>query len=260
MDINFEASPFTGLAAFTNEDLEGIYANLYTKDSKLPDEIEIEKEFETDKGTKIIAQKNECLVEFEILFDKVEIYKDNLFLTNIYSVEQLNKIIFMIINNNKYDLKINGNKFDKNISDRQTKIIKIEVESKIDLEVGKLKDYILRERNDIFLKETIEEKVIEMDKDRLSPYFNSIIKEPQTSNYFKLVMNENRLKLIKKVEDFWISTNLFYVIMGTDGIGKTTSFLFFSSYMHNDYNVLYLNLKLFLEKNSKEAGDIFLMK
>ena len=45
--------------------------------------------------------------------------------------------------------------------------------------------------------------------------------------------------------------------MGTDGIGKTTSFLFFSSYMHNDYNVLYLNLKLFLEKNSKEAGDIF---
>ena len=71
----------------------------------------------------------------------------------------------MIINNNKYDLKINGNKFDKNISDRQTKIIKIELESKIDLGTGNLKDYILRERNDIFLKETIEEKIIEIDKE-----------------------------------------------------------------------------------------------
>ena len=256
MDINFEASPFTGLAPFTNEDLEGIYANLYTKDSKLPDEIEIEKKFETDKGTKIIAQKNEYLIEFEILFDKVEIYKDNLFLTNIYSVEQLNIIISMIINNNKYDLKINGNKFDKNISDRQTKIIKIELESKIDLGTGNLKDYILRERNDIFLKETIEEKIIEIDKDRLSPYFNSIIKEPQTGNNFKLVMNENRLKLIKKIYKFWESNDLFYVIMGTDGIGKTTTILYFINYIHN-FNVLYLNLKLFSNKTKQEAEDIF---
>ena len=118
MDINFKASPFTCFAAFTNEELEYIWANLYTKDSKLPDQITIENKFETDKGTKILAHKYENIEEFEILYNKVTIYKDNILLANIYSVEQLNRIISIIINNNNYDLKIDGNKFDKNIAKR----------------------------------------------------------------------------------------------------------------------------------------------
>ena len=256
MDINFELSPFSGYADFTNEELEYIWANLYTKDSKLPDQITIEKKFETDKGTKIVAHKNENFEEFEILNNKVTIYKANSSLANIYSVEQLNRIISMIINNNKYDLKIDGNKFDKNIANRQSKIIKIAIESKRNLGTENFKDYIVRERNDIFLKETIEEKVIEMEKYRLSPYFTSIIKEPQTGNYFKLVMNENRLKLINKIYKFWESDDLFYVLMGTNGIGKTTTILYFINYIHN-YNVLYLNLKLISNKAKHEAEDIF---
>ena len=164
MDINFKASPFTCFAAFTNEELEYIWANLYTKDSKLPDQITIENKFETDKGTKILAHKYENIEEFEILYNKVTIYKDNILLANIYSVEQLNRIISIIINNNNYDLKIDGNKFDKNIAKRQSKIIKIEIESKRNLGTENFKDYITRERNDIFDKETIEEKIIEMKK------------------------------------------------------------------------------------------------
>ena len=256
MDINFKSSPFTGFAAFTNEELQCIWEKLYRKDSKLPDKIEIEKKCETDKGTKIFAYKNENIEEFEILYNKVTIYKDNSSITNIYSVEQLNMVISMIINNNKYDLKIDGNKFDKNIDNRQSKIIKIEIESKINLGAENFKDYITRERNDIFDKETIEEKVIEMKKYRLSPYFDSIIKEPQTGDYFKLVMNENRLKLIKKIDKFWESKDLFYVLMGTDGIGKTTTILYFINYIHN-YNVFYLNLKLISNKEKQEAEDIF---
>ena len=100
MNINFKSSPFTGFAAFTNEELQCIWEKLYRKDSKLPSQIKIEKKFETDKGTKIFAYKNENIEEFEILYNKVTIYKDNILLANIYSVEQLNRIISIIINNN----------------------------------------------------------------------------------------------------------------------------------------------------------------
>ena len=44
--------------------------------------------------------------------------------------------------------------------------------------------------------------------------------------------------------------------MGTDGIGKTTTILYFINYIHN-FNVLYLNLKLFSNKTKQEAEDIF---
>ena len=256
MDINFEASPFTGYVVFTNEELEYIWGNLYKKNSNLPNQITLEKQYETDKGTKVIANKDENFEEIEILHNEVTIYKDNLLLAKIYSLEQLNWIISMIINNNNYDLKINGNKFDKNIANKQSKIIKIEINSKIDLEIANFKYYITRERNDIFQKKTIKEEVLEIEKLRLSPYFSNIIKDSQTDNYFKLIINESRLKLIKKINEFWESKDLFYVIMGTDGIGKTTTILYFINYIHN-YNILYLNLKLISNKTKIEVENIF---
>ena len=44
--------------------------------------------------------------------------------------------------------------------------------------------------------------------------------------------------------------------MGADGIGKTTTVLFFAYYWHL-YNIFYLNLKLFSGKTKEEAEDIF---
>ena len=257
MDINFKESPFTGYADFTNEELQYLWKNLYTKDSKPPDQIKFEKKDLTDKGTKITAKKNENFEEIEILYNEVKIFKDSSLLTTIYSLEQVNWIISMIIKNDRYDLKVNGNKFDKNLILGESRIINIEIESKKDLERENFNNYIARERNEIFEKETtIEEEVIEIEKFRLSQYFNNIIKDPQEGNYFKFIMNENRLKLIHKINEFWVSGDLFYVIMGTDGIGKTTTLLYFINYIHN-FNVLYLNLKLFTDKSKEEVEDIF---
>jgi len=257
MDINFETSPFSNFAGFTNKELEDIWKYLFKKNPKLPDELEVISQIKTGNGIKVFVSKNNNIKQIEFYLTGVDIFINNKLLTKIYCIKQFNTIVSILQDNDKYDLKFHSDKSDVNSKNGQLKINKIEINNKIDLENKNFKEYIKRERMFNFNEEIKEEKVLEIEKLRLSPYFDNIIKYSKDDNNFKLVVDENRLKLIKKVEDFWISTNLFYVIMGTDGIGKTTSFLFFSSYMHNDYNVLYLNLKLFLEKNSKEAGDIF---
>ena len=258
MDINFESSPFTGFAGYTNEELGFIWMYLYEKNSKLPEYIIVSKQNETDKGTIIIASKNENLKSMEILCNGVDIFKDGSLFAKIYSVQQLDLIISMIIDNDKYDFKINGNKIDKNSVFGVSKIFRIDIESKKDLEYENFQKYITRERNTLFEEDEtiIEEEVIELEKLRLSPYFNKLIKEPQTDEHFKFIINENRLTLIRKINEFWVSDDLFYVIMGTDGIGKSTTLLYFINFVHN-YNVLYLNLKLIHDKTKQEVEDIF---
>ena len=257
MDINFEAPPFTGFAGYTNEELSSMWMFLYQNNLNLPDQIKITKLNETDKGIIIKATKNGNSKSIEILFNEVTIFKDKNLFAKIYSVLQLNLIISTILKSDKYDLKINGSKIDRDSELSQSKINQIEIESKRDLEFDNFKNYIARERNENFEKDTkIEEEIFEIEKLRLSPYFDDIIKEPQAGNYFKLIINENRLKLIRKINEFWVSSNLFYVIMGTDGIGKTTTLFYFINYIHY-YRVLYLNLKLIQDKTKKEVEDIF---
>ena len=43
---------------------------------------------------------------------------------------------------------------------------------------------------------------MEIDKPILSLYFDEIIKDPKTNNKFKIIINENRIKLIEKINDF----------------------------------------------------------
>ena len=255
-DINFQAPPFTGFDGFTNEELELILKYLYSNNSKLTDEIKVEKHNQTDNGTRIMASKNGNFTEMEILYKEANLFKDDSLLTKIYSMEQLDAIISKVDMDCKYDIKIYDDKPYENIKTEKSKVINIEIRYKTSLEAYNFKNYIKREENDIFKENAIEEKVVELEKLRLSPYFNNIIKDPQNNNNFKLIINEDRFRLIKKIIDFWESKNLFYVIMGADGIGKTTTMLFFSYYWHI-YNVFYLNLKLFSGKTKKEAEDIF---
>ena len=122
MEINFEAFPFTGFDDFTNEELEGIWMNIY-KNSKLPEYIKVEILEKTKHTTKIIVSKNENLKDIEILCDGADIFIDNTLFKKIYCIEQLNNIIYKIQVNYKYDLKINH---DENLIYNQSKIISIE--------------------------------------------------------------------------------------------------------------------------------------
>ena len=255
MDIDFEDSPFSGFVGFTNGELEDLWKYLFTKNSTLPKEFEVHQKNETSNGIKIFVSKNEIFDEIEFYENGIDIFKDDKLLTKIYCIKQLTMIVSILSKNDKYDFKVESN--ESNINSKNGQIIKIKINSKIILEDKNFKNYIKRERLFNFDEEIKEEKVLEIEKLKMSPYFNNIINCSQNDDKFNFIIDENRFKLFKKIEEFWISNDFFYVIMGTDGIGKTTSLLFFSSYMHKDYNVLYLNLKLFSKKNSKEAEDIF---
>ena len=56
---------------------------------------------------------------------------------------------------------------------------------------------------------------------------------------------------------FFNPQKLFYVIMGTDGIGKTIIALYYSSFIHN-FRILYLNLKLLSKENKEGVENIIL--
>ena len=56
---------------------------------------------------------------------------------------------------------------------------------------------------------------------------------------------------------FFNPQKLFYVIMGTDGIGKTITALYYSSFIHT-FRILYLNLKLLSKENKEGVENIIL--
>ena len=109
-DINFQAPPFTGFDGFTNEELELILKYLYSNNSKLTDEIKVEKHNQTDNGTRIMASKNGNFTEMEILYKEANLFKDDSLLTKIYSMEQLDAIISKVEMDCKYDIKIYDDK------------------------------------------------------------------------------------------------------------------------------------------------------
>ena len=62
-----------------------------------------------------------------------------------------------------------------------------------------------------------------------------------------IIFDQNRVKLINKITEFLDSENKFYLILGTDGIGKTVTVLYYTASFSEKYKNLYLNLKFFLK-------------
>ena len=256
MDINFNSPPFSGIENLTNEEMESIWANLNKENSKFPKGISVIKLEKTDIGTKIFITKNNKIEKVEILDKEFYIYINNLLPIKIFSLEQVNSIISLIKKNDKYNIKINLYKPDENQQNPFTNFNSIEIKSKEQEEIKNFETFIKRGKYSFCQNEQIEEKIILVEKPKLSQYFDEILNYPYVHRYFKLIINNNRLKLIKKIDDFWLSDKIFYVIMGTDGIGKTTTILYFISFIHK-YKILYLNLKLFLGKNKQLVEKIF---
>ena len=86
----------------------------------------------------------------------------------------------------------------------------------------------------------------------LSFNFYEIFVEHLKGESFKLILNEDRKNFIQKIENFLSSSKRFLWIVGSDGIGKTISLMYFS--LMNPDNVFYINLK-FLHKNSDKIKE-----
>ena len=173
----------------------------------------------------------------------------------IYTFEQCN-FIFSQIDINKYSIVVNDEKVKNNSLDIE-KIKTINIQ-KIEHTIGaeEFGKNILIEKKELPSKETI----IKINKNLLSLYFNDIcISSDKDDNDVDLIIDENRIEFIKKINEFLDSDDLFYQVLGADGIGKTVTLLYYSSSLLNDYGNLYLNLKLFLkyQKDKIKLKNIF---
>ena len=92
---------------------------------------------------------------------------------------------------------------------------------------------------------------------KLSPNFSLIEKELKPENSFEIILSENRKNLLTKLFEFENSEDkIFYYILGSEGIGKSITFQYFSCI--STQKILYLNLKLFTHlKTTKEIKDCF---
>ena len=116
--------------------------------------------------------------------------------------------------------------------------------------------YILRD----IPKFPFQESIVKVEKKFLSLYFDDICNSfDKKEDSINLILDNNRIEFINKINQFLYSEKVFYLSFGTDGIGKTITLLYYSSSVLNDYNNIYLNLKLFFKykKNKNKLKEIF---
>ncbi len=242
--------PFFTTTYFTNSEIEKIWKYQYSKGKEEIKEIKVTKVLEREDGMYILANKGEYSDEFYILKNPVTIsVEDQIKDLKIFTLDQMKKIL-SFLKEKDYLIFLNGEIFDnKKLSYMQSN--KIEAKYKGE-DYNNFKKYILG--NNGYL--TKEKKILTLQKSSLSFYFDIISKSNQNESNFKLIIDENRINLFEKINKFYDSEFIFYLIMGTDGIGKTISFIYYSSCIY-EYRVLYLNLKLYRLYNPKECEKIF---
>jgi len=98
---------------------------------------------------------------------------------------------------------------------------------------------------------------IEIDPLFLSSNFYDIFPEVEKTTNFELILNDKRKILLNKLKSFLESDKNYYWLIGSDGIGKSISLLYFSSL--KDYQIIYFNLKLYVISSEKDKFlEIFL--
>ena len=70
----------------------------------------------------------------------------------------------------------------------------------------------------------IEENIF-INKKLLSYYFDDICISPdKKDNNVCFILDNNRIEFINKINNYLNSEDIFYLVLGTDGIGKTIHF------------------------------------
>ena len=173
----------------------------------------------------------------------------------IYTTEQCFSVLSQF-NLEQYSIIVNEEEIKNKYFDRES--LKTIVIKKLKSEIKKeeFSQYIIRIKPILPLTKSIKQ----LEKKKLSFYFDDICISPDINKTFvEFILESNRIEFIDKINDFLKSENLFYLVLGTDGIGKTITLLYYTSSLLNNYGNLYLNLKWFLknEKDKVKIKEIF---
>ena len=242
---------FLNISSFTQKEFEGIYNCSKTRSEKCGNiKLEYLEKEENNFLIVLLALKDKSWKKFHFYKTPATLLLENV-LHNIYTVEQCFSVISQF-NLEQYSIIVNDKEIKNKYFDREslkTIVIK-KLKSKIEKE--EFTQYIIRMKSIYPLTNSI----IKLDKKNLSFYFDDIcISSEINQTFIEFILENNRIEFIDKINDFLKSENLFYLVLGTDGIGKTITLLYYTSSLLNNYGNLYLNLKLFL-KNEKDKIKI----
>ena len=231
---------------FSNIELKEIWNCINNKEEKSGN-ISLTYEKEEKTINKLFARKENVCKMLSFYKNPVNLKIDQKEY-KIYTVEQCRSILSQF-NEDDYIVIVNEKNINtETINHEDIKDIQIKKfnTKKVNEGIG---EYILRQKNELPSKETI----IEIEKKNLSLYFDEICISPDKNcKCFSLLLEETRIEFINKINIFLDSEKIFYLILGTDGIGKTISLLYYTSSFFNNYRNLYLNLKLLFKYQSKK--------
>ena len=234
------------ISAFTQKEIENLY-NCITKEIEECDKIKLEylKKEENKFLIVVLAYKNESWEKFHFYKTPASLSIENKLYT-IYTTEQCFSVISQF-NLEQYSIIINGEEIKNKYFDRDSLQNIIIKKLKSEIKEEEFNQYIIRIKPSLPLKNSI----INLEKKKLSFYFNDIcISSDTNTKCVDFILEGNRIEFINKIDDFLKSKNLFYLVLGTDGIGKTVTLLYYTSSLLNDYGNLYFNLKLFLKNET----------
>jgi len=263
IETNLLRQPFLLYIEDTILPMESIFSqsNNYAEDL---DDFEINKKKYEIKFNKVNEYECEMSLyinkDFEfsctLLYQPIKLNLKDLNLSikeiNLYSEKQLKQII------STFDLKYlffdnNDNTLDPSKNYKSLKEVIIMRKKIYDVDNKIFLDMI--EKYFEFLDIDKSQKIIEINPLLLSFNFYDIFKEKmRIDKTIKLILNEDRNKFIQRITDFINSEKKFLWMVGSDGIGKTISFMYYT--LISEESILYLNLKLFNENNYKAEENL----
>lgn len=237
---------FLNVSSFTQKEFENLY-NCIIKGVEECDRIKLEylKKEENNVLIVVLAYKNESWEKFHFYKTPASLSIENKSY-KIYTTEQCFSVISQF-NLEQYSIIINDKEIKNKYFERESLKNIIIKKLKSEIKEEEFSQYIIRIKPSLPLQNSI----ITLEKNKLSFYFNDICISSDTNTKFvDFILEGNRIEFINKIDDFLKSKNLFYLVLGTDGIGKTITLLYYTSSLLNDYGNLYFNLKLFLKNET----------
>ena len=260
---NFNEFPFFVFLGDIKLPMKKIYedSEKYQKDlsgyiiEKQSYDIRFTKKDEYEYNMKIYKKNNSKLIFCEYLLlnpillkfeEGLDFSFDNLY---IYMKNQIDSLFYFY--GEKYRFIDDKNNYLENSANYKN-LKSINIVKKFNFEFNDNVYIELKNKANAFLEQNETNKkndIIEIDPILLSFNFKTIFPKILISESFELILNEERKKFLAKIDDFFGSPEKFLWLVGSDGIGKTISLMYYA--LINCDKVFYINLKLLAENENR---------
>jgi len=198
----------------------------------------------------LLFSENLLLKPKLLKFEGLDINVDNIY---IYSRDQIRGIIYYF--SRDYRLLDNNNNNLENDDNYQTlEFITLTKKNYFEYDTKIYLDY--KDKANTFFQENkniINDDIIKINPILLSFNFYSIFKKILVEETFELFLNDDRKKFIDQIDNFANSEKKFLWLVGSHGIGKTISLMYYT--LINSDKVFYINLKI-LNENEKKMKEL----